>query len=139
MIHGGPGGGDHAGFKPVMPPLADAMQLVRFDHRGEGRSGRGDPALCTLDENVEDIEALRRALRPGGFLHSYDLRCGLPGLAVPTLVLAGRHDRICAPEISPEIHRLVAGPALRILENSSHSMRLDEPEGMLAAILGFVA
>jgi proline iminopeptidase len=61
IIHGGPGG-DHTGFKPGMSPLAGRMQLVYFDHRGQGRSDRGDPARYTLDENVEDMEALRRYL-----------------------------------------------------------------------------
>jgi len=64
VIHGGPGG-DHSGFKPGMSPLADRMQLVYFDHRGQGRSARGDPATYTLDENVEDMEALRRHLGLG--------------------------------------------------------------------------
>src|SRR3954468_22558574 len=64
IIHGGPGG-DHSGFKPGMSPLAGRMQLVYFDHRGQGRSGRGDPATYTLDENVEDMEALRRHLGLG--------------------------------------------------------------------------
>src|SRR6266567_8994608 len=68
IIHGGPGG-DHSGFKPVMSPLAGTAQLVFFDHRGQGRSGladpEGDPARFTLDENVEDMEALRRYLGLG--------------------------------------------------------------------------
>jgi proline iminopeptidase len=62
IAHGGPGG-DHSGFKPVMSPLAEQMQLVYFDHRGQGRSGladpHADPARFTLDENVADMEALR--------------------------------------------------------------------------------
>lgn len=61
VIHGGPGS-DHSGFKPSMSPLADVMQLVYFDHRGQGRSAKGDPARYTLDENVEDMEALRKHL-----------------------------------------------------------------------------
>lgn len=64
IIHGGPGG-DHSGFKPAMSPLAERMQLVYFDHRGQGRSARGDPATYTLDENVEDMEALRQHLGLG--------------------------------------------------------------------------
>src|SRR5467141_361085 len=64
IIHGGPGG-DHSGFKPVLAPLAERMQLVYFDHRGQGRSARGDAAKYTLDENVEDMEALRRHLGTG--------------------------------------------------------------------------
>ena len=64
VIHGGPGG-DHSGFKPAFTPLAARMQLVYFDHRGQGRSDAADPATYTLDENVEDMEALRRHLGLG--------------------------------------------------------------------------
>jgi proline iminopeptidase len=252
VIHGGPGG-DHTGFKPGLGPLAERMQLVYFDHRGQGRSAKGDPATYTLDENVEDMEALRqhlglgpivsigtsyggmvamahaaryprsvshlvlvvtaahagfnararqivaergtaeqkevaaqlwagaldtpeklrryydvmgplysrshdpvaakagrdrgilspealnRAFAPGGFLQHYDLRPELARIVAPTLILAGRHDWICPPEFSEEIHRLVPGSDLRIFEESSHSIRADEPRKMIDAIAGFVA
>lgn len=61
LIHGGPGG-DHSGFKGSMHPLTDRMQLVYFDHRGQGRSARGPRETYTLDNNVEDMEALRQYL-----------------------------------------------------------------------------
>ena len=251
VIHGGPGG-DHSGFKPGFTPIAARMQLVYFDHRGQGRSARGDPARYTLDENVEDMEALRRhlglgpivsigtsyggmvamahaarypasvshlilivtashsgfieraqaivrergtpeqqavcdtlwaggfrteeqlrhyyavmgpmysrrydpaaavngrkrtihsvdalnrAFAPDGFLRRFDLRPELARITAPTLVMAGRHDWICPPEFSEEIARLIPGADLRIFENSSHSIRGDEPEAMADAILGFV-
>jgi proline iminopeptidase len=228
------------------------MQLVYFDHRGQGRSGAADPATYTLDENVEDMEALRRhlglgpivsigtsyggmvamahaarypdavshlvlivtashggfipraqrivrergtdaqqavcetlwagafrsveqlqhyyavmgpmyarshdpaagdmgraratyspeplnrAFGPNGFLRGFDLRPELPRITAPTLVLAGRHDWICPPEFSEEIARLIRGADLRVFENSSHSIRSDEPQAMLDAIQGFV-
>ena len=38
------------------------MQLVYFDHRGQGRSARGAKETYTLDNNVEDMEALRQHL-----------------------------------------------------------------------------
>jgi len=251
IIHGGPGG-DHTGFKPGMSPLAEKMQLVYFDHRGHGRSAKGDVGKYTLDENVEDMEALRlhlglgpivsigtsyggmvaqahaarypksishlvlivtaahfgfnsrarqivaergtpeqkkvcddlwagkldtvekmrhfydvmgpmysrkfdpaaaaisrergtltpeatlKAFAPGGFLQSYDLRPELKNITAPTLILAGRHDWICAPEFSEEIHRLIPGSDLRIFEESSHSIRGDEPQALLDAIAGFI-
>jgi proline iminopeptidase len=61
LVHGGPGG-DHSGFKGSMQPLTDRMQLVYFDHRGQGRSARGPRETYTLDNNVEDMEALRQYL-----------------------------------------------------------------------------
>ena len=251
LVHGGPGG-DHSGFKPSMRPLAERMQLVYFDHRGQGRSDPADPASYTLDENVEDMEALRRhlglgpivsigtsyggmvamahaarypdavshlvlivtaahggfvaraqqileergtamqrqvcemlweggfrtademrryydvmgplyarrhdpvaaelgrrraiyapeplnrAFGPTGFLRRFDLRPELERITAPTLILAGRHDWICPPAFSEEIHRLIPGSDLRIFEESSHSIRVDEPQAMLDAIVGFV-
>ena len=252
VIHGGPGG-DHSGFKPGFSPLASRLQLIYFDHRGQGRSARGDVAGYTLDENVADMEALRlhlglgpivsigtsyggmvamahaarhpqsvshlvlivtaahagfnerakqilaergtdeqkavggqlwvggidtiekqrryyevmgplyslrhepesaragrartiyspealnRAFAPGGFLQQgYDLRPELARITAPTLILAGRHDWICPPEFSEEIHRLIPGSDLRIFEDSSHSIRGDEPQKLLDAIAGFV-
>jgi proline iminopeptidase len=251
LIHGGPGG-DHSGFKPSMSRLSEHMQLIYFDHRGQGRSDPADPASYNLDENVADMEALRhhlglgpivsigtsyggmvamahaarhpdavshlvlivtaahsgfipraqqivaergtqqqrevcdrvwsgsfrsaaqmqeyydvmgplysrrhdpakaaegrartihspeplnRAFGPDGFLRRYDLRAELGGITAPTLILAGRHDWICPPEFSEEIHRLIPGSRLRIFEESSHSIRVDEPDAMLAEIAGFV-
>jgi proline iminopeptidase len=251
LIHGGPGS-DHTGLKARYGRLADKMQLVYFDHRGQGRSAGGSPEKFTLDENVEDLEALRqylgfgpivtlgtsyggavamahaarypksvthlilvatmahagyvkrakeivakcgtteqislcedlfagrvdtaeklqhfykamgslytrrddpalssiglgrailspealnRAHGPGGFLRSFDLRPELAAITAPTLILAGRHDWICAPEFSEEIHRLIPGSDLRIFEESSHSIGGDEPQNFVDAVAGFL-
>lgn len=252
VIHGGPGG-DHTGLKDAFAPLTSALQLVYFDHRGQGRSSRGDPERYTLDENVEDMEALRRhlglgpivsigtsyggmvamahaarypdavshlvlavtaahggfvaaaeayvrahgtaeqqrvcamlwagafaspdeirayytimgplysrrfdpaqdalsrgrstpapeplnrAFGPEGFLRRMDLRPELAAIRAPMLILAGRHDWICPPLFSEELHRLLPGSRLRIFDEASHSLRVDVPEGLRAEILGFIA
>jgi len=64
LIHGGPGA-DHTSYKPAFSALSDKIQLVYFDHRGQGRSARGDKSTYTLDQNVEDMEALRQHLGLG--------------------------------------------------------------------------
>lgn len=61
LLHGGPGS-DHTRFKQHTLPLQDVAQLVFIDHRGCGRSRKGDPSEYTLDNNIEDIEALRQHL-----------------------------------------------------------------------------
>ncbi len=252
VLHGGPGG-DHTGFKPGMSPLATDMQLIYIDHRGQGRSAPADPATYTLDENVEDLEALRlhlglgpvvvigtsyggmvamayaarypaavgklvlivttadggfrarakawvethgtpdqqrvcallwagrletpeqmaefyavmgplysrrynpesaalsrgratytpkainNAFKPDGFLARMDLRPELARITAPTLILAGRHDWICPPDYSEEIHRLIPGSQLEIFEHSSHSIRADEPEALNRSLSRFIA
>jgi proline iminopeptidase len=247
LLHGGPGA-DHTSYKPIFSALADRMQLVYIDHRGQGRSARGLRSTYTLDNNVEDLEALRQylglgpiiviggsyggmvamayaaryshsvshliayatapsyeflakaqqtlrdrgtpeqiaiaqklwdgtfqsneelksyfeVLAPvysyrsiasspdwsdrilsyeatneafGGFLRTYDIRSELPNIIAPTLVLAGRHDWICAPEFSEEIARLIPQADLRIFEESGHMLRTDEPQKLLDAIAGFL-
>lgn len=64
LVHGGPGS-DHSTLKARYGVLSEKMQLVYFDHRGQGRSARGNPEKYTLDENVEDMEALRQYLGLG--------------------------------------------------------------------------
>ena len=251
LIHGGPGN-DHSSLKARYAQLRERMQLVYFDHRGQGRSARGNPEKYTLDENVEDMEALRRYLGlgpivslgtsyggmvalahaarypdavshlilvatvahagyaararqiaaergtpeqvamcadvfagridtpdkmrryfevmgplyarkndpalmgdgllrgiltpeplnrahgPDGFLRGFDLRPELRRITAPTLILAGRHDWICAPEFSEEIHRLIPGSDLRIFEESAHGIGGDEPQGFFDAVAGFL-
>lgn len=61
VIHGGPGV-DHTTCRPVLSPLSEIAQLVYFDHRGHGRSARGNSETYTLDNNIEDMEALRQYL-----------------------------------------------------------------------------
>jgi proline iminopeptidase len=39
VMHGGPGG-DHNGFKPAFSTMTDTCQVLYYDHRGHGRSGR---------------------------------------------------------------------------------------------------
>lgn len=64
LLHGGPGV-DHTAFKGRLAQLTERMQLIYFDQRGNGRSARGDPERWTLQEHVEDLEALRQYLGLG--------------------------------------------------------------------------
>lgn len=61
MLHGGPGG-DHLRFKQHSIELADVAQLVFIDHRGCGRSKKTRQKDYNLENNIEDIEALRNHL-----------------------------------------------------------------------------
>ncbi len=61
MLHGGPGG-DHLGFKRHSLELQAVAQLVFIDHRGCGRSKKTRQSEYSLENNIEDIEALRKHL-----------------------------------------------------------------------------
>ena len=249
VVHGGPGG-NHLGFKPNLDKLTHDAQLVYIDQRGCGYSEEDRTDHYTLEQNVEDIEALRQYLgldkiwilghsyggmvamsygikyqahleglilattspsyqflekakryveehgnadqiyysnklwegnfqseeevgqyykvmqplysvsskegkppkKPetkrsykvlnkgfGSFLRSFDLRPNLLHIEVPTLILAGRHDWITPVSENEDIHQRIPNSTFHVLENSSHSVFIDENKLTLSLISEFLS
>jgi proline iminopeptidase len=73
-MHGGLGW-DHTYLRPALDPLGDRLEVIYYDHRGNGRSGRPEHwEGVTHDTWVEDAEALREHLGHDRILlfgHSY--------------------------------------------------------------------
>jgi proline iminopeptidase len=61
VLHGGPGF-DHSGLRPVFDSLADVVQVIYLDHRGNGRSVPSDPDSWTLAQWGDDIAGFCDAL-----------------------------------------------------------------------------
>src|SRR5579863_4718856 len=74
IVHGGPGA-SHDYFLPYLLPLARTHKLIFIDERGSGRSQKlEDPTGYTIENMVEDVEAVRSALGLGKISllgHSY--------------------------------------------------------------------
>jgi proline iminopeptidase len=74
ILHGGPGA-SHDYFLPYLLPLARHNRLVFIDERGSGKSEKlADPSGYTVENMVEDVEAVRQALDLGKITllgHSY--------------------------------------------------------------------
>jgi proline iminopeptidase len=62
LVHGGPGGFDHAYLKSHFAPLTAWAQVVYLDLRDHGRSRRHDPAEFSFDACAEDLYAFCVAL-----------------------------------------------------------------------------
>ena len=58
VLHGGPVL-DSSYLRPWLSPLAQAMQLVYVDYRSTGRSTRMALETCTIENMIDDLEALR--------------------------------------------------------------------------------
>jgi pimeloyl-ACP methyl ester carboxylesterase len=56
LLHGGPGF-DHTSYKPAFSALADIVQVIYLDHRGNGRSSGDDPATWNLAQWGDDVKA----------------------------------------------------------------------------------
>src|ERR1700757_4800449 len=74
VVHGGPGA-SHDYFLPYLWPLARTNRLVFIDERGSGETEKlEEPKGYTVQNMVEDLEAVRRALGLGRIAllgHSY--------------------------------------------------------------------
>jgi proline iminopeptidase len=74
IVHGGPGA-THDYFLPYLLPLARKNKLIFIDERGSGKSEKlENPAGYTVENMVEDVEAVRQALVLGKITllgHSY--------------------------------------------------------------------
>ena len=65
IVHGGPGA-SHDYFLPYLIPLARNNRLIFIDERGSGQSEKlDDVAEYTVENMVEDVEAVRKALNLG--------------------------------------------------------------------------
>ncbi len=65
IVHGGPGA-SHDYFLPYLLPLARQNRLIFIDERGSGRSEKlDDPLGYTVENMVEDLEAVRNELGLG--------------------------------------------------------------------------
>lgn len=65
IVHGGPGA-SHDYFLPHLLPLARTNKIIFIDERGSGRSQKlEDVSQYTVDNMVEDVEAVRQALNLG--------------------------------------------------------------------------
>lgn len=65
IVHGGPGA-SHDYFLPYLIPLARSNRLIFIDERGSGQSEKlDDVTKYTVENMVEDVEAVRKALNLG--------------------------------------------------------------------------
>ena len=64
-----------------------------------------------------------------------DLRPILQRIAVPTVVVVGAEDRMTPPKLSKEIHKLIRGSTLKIVEDCGHLPPIEKPNAMARILL----
>lgn len=67
-----------------------------------------------------------------------DVEDQLAGVSHPVLVLAGRHDRTCAPGASEDMAGRLPRADLVVFEESAHMMFVEETDAYLAAVRAFL-
>jgi L-proline amide hydrolase len=73
-----------------------------------------------------------------GSLRNWDITDRLAEIDVPTLLVSGAYDE-ATPHIVEQIHQRVRGSQWTLLEQSSHTPHLEEPEAFLSTVEHFLA
>ena len=80
-------------------------------------------------------------VRYGDFVacNAFDASTHLGALQLPTLIVAGRDDRITPPERSEFLHRAIRGSRLVVIEGAGHTIPAERPAEFNAAVAEFLA
>lgn len=109
----------------------DIMMPLYFAHwddeRGKNMVSRiiGNPVVCAYMFANE--------------IPKFDVRAGLPGVTVPTLVISGREDWVTPVGESERLARTIPGAELVIFDHSGHMPFIEEQAGFVDAVKRFVS
>ena len=69
---------------------------------------------------------------------AFDRRAALPALRMPTLCLAGEHDRTAPPEVMQRMAAHIPQAQYQCLAGAGHIANVEQPDAFNAALLGFL-
>lgn len=88
-------------------PARSAMEATRAGFLGTDKATRADAARMLTD---------------------FDLRDGLPGIRIPSVVVAGTHDQLTFLHTNEEIVDLIPGCRLEVLHGRGHQLMFEAPD-----------
>jgi L-proline amide hydrolase len=121
------------------PEYDQAMEAYFDRHFYRGPKPRAELEAMNAGKAVDVYNAMQgpNEWTVTGALRGWDVRDRLGEIAVPTLVIRGRHDMSTDP-ISATLVNGIKGAREVVLENSSHTPVLEETEQYLEAISEFM-
>ena len=92
----------------------------------------------------QEIETMLAAIHPDGYrqaaiaLHNTDFLDLLPAISIPTLVIAGEHDRVVAMEHSRQLAEGIPGARLEVIAGTGHLSNQQKPDEYNAIVRDFL-
>ena len=112
---------------------AMAAQVLAGMVSPQARAGARDDAAAVMAGVAE--ASYRVALAS---IVSFDRRAELARIAVPTLMLAGEHDRTAPAALMQRMSQRVAGAEYHCLSGAGHVAHVEQPAAFNAALLDFL-
>ncbi len=121
-------------------PLDDGRTMAEIAARVMPalRGSRSDPAGLALAEHIMSAvppDTYRQAVR---LLTTFDRRAQLPGIRVPTLLVAGSDDRVAPAAVMERMAQKIPGAEYVLLEGCGHLGPMDQPEPFNQALADFL-
>lgn len=92
--------------------------------------------LATHCMGLVPAATYRRALE---CIVTFDRRANLPNIHVPTLVIAGQHDRNAPPTVMKKMADAIPGSSYLVMKGIGHLQNLEAPEEFDGMLLNFLA
>ena len=109
-----------------------------FIHDEKSISGRYFEDLIRFHQIKGTTEALLISLRKNFFDKLLDKIHGLGEMDLPMLIVWGRHDRSIRLELGLQMHEILRGSHLEVLEHSAHCPNYEQPKEFNDIIMGFL-
>ncbi|MBX3585300.1 MAG: alpha/beta fold hydrolase [Ramlibacter sp.] len=115
--------------------MAQLAELLVPQMIGPGSLPEG-VKLATHCMSLVNPSTYRRALEA---LVTFDRRASLADIHVPTLLLAGEHDRNAPPAVMKKMAAAIAGSTFIEMKGIGHLLNLEAPEEFDSLVLNFLA
>jgi 3-oxoadipate enol-lactonase len=127
--------------------LADRLAPLEAGQTLADIAARLIPAMAGPDaapESLARAQACMASITPAGYraalqaLVRFEQRATLPTITVPTLCLAGEHDRTAAPAVVRRMAEHIPGATYAEMPGAGHLMNFEQPEAFAAALSAFL-
>jgi 3-oxoadipate enol-lactonase len=102
------------------------------------RGSRSDPAGLALAERIMGSIAPDTYRKAVQLLTTFDRRAALPGIRVPTLLVAGSDDRVAPAKVMQSMAQKIPGAEYVLLEGCGHLGPMDQPDPFNEALRVFL-
>ena len=138
-----------AGLKPEEGEIWDyfvnsgreAFEQAFYDRECSPEYARyyGKTWMPEEEEQVEINREMAARLLWKPYMRSHTLAALLPGVAMPTLLVWGRQDRIIPVNACQLYQRAIKGAQTRVLDRCGHMPEMEKPEEFVRVVLDFLA
>lgn len=124
----------------LLPLLPRAVRTALFFMTAQGLLFASSASGRVVGLGMQELRACRpeTLARDVAISRSMNLTAVAKALRVPALVLCGSRDQITPPALSTELHTLIAGSRLRIVQGAGHMVLMEAPGVVNREIQTFV-